>query len=909
MKKILSIVLLLALCLSAFTACVNKKEPAGLTAAKDYLYTMYKDKAEATPSDYQLVGVVVVEGVTYTLTWKIEAVEGSDVSSITVSAMDEKKMITVDVPAEPDADIAYKLVATITDAEGNSTSVSFDRMVPKFKISSFADYAAAENKAPLVVQGIVTGIVSKADGWSANALYLQDENNEGGYYVYNLTDDPVAAGIKVGMTVRVTGVKDLYSGTYELIDATVEVKDTTIKTVTPVDYTEVFTNATKLDDATLVAKQGMLVTIKNVEITGQNLTQGYFHFKLGELESYIRISSSNNCINKTAVDEFKAGHTEHQGWLANVTGIISQFNGAFYIIPAGVPCVEYLSEIQKTPAEKVEIELGNLSVTENVTADTVITLPLTGSRYEDVTFAWALTENACASYDATTGKLTVTLPEAATKITLTLTVTCGEATQTQTFEIAVDAATTDQYVPEKAETPAADTAYKFYYYQAVLGKYLYLSGQMDGYYLGTTDKADKAVDVYLEAVEGGYKLYIMDGEAKKYINVFKSGNYTNVEYADATDNVFKYDAALGAWVVTLSDGDYYLGTYNDKKDIRPSATSYISGDNAANVGVTQHVCQIGKLVPATEAPEKVEAPAADTAYKFYYYQAVLGKYLYLSGQMDGYYLGTTDKADKAVDVYLEAVEGGYKLYIMDGEAKKYINVFKSGNYTNVEYADATDNVFKYDAALGAWVVTLSDGDYYLGTYNDKKDIRPSATSYISGDNAANVGVTQHVCQIGTMTLKKLVATSVTAPEADTAYKLYYYQAVLGQNLYLSGKMDGYYLGTTDKLSKAVDVYVEVVDGGYKLYVMDGEAKKYINVFKSGNYTNIEYADATENVYTYSTELNAWVVTLSDGDYYIGTYNDKKDIRPSATSYISGSNAANVGVTQHVVYLATFAPEA
>ena len=750
MKKILSIVLLLALCLSVFTACVdNKKEPDALTAAKDYLYTMYKDKAEATAADYQVVGALVVDGVAYTLTWTIEAIDGSDVSGIAVSQPDEKKMVTIDVPAEPAADIAYKLVATITDAEGNTISVSFNRLVPKFKISSFADYAAAENGKALVVEGIVSGIITKADGWSSNSLYLQDANNEGGYYVYNLTDDPVAAGIKVGMTVRVTGEKDLYSGTYELINASVEIKDTTIKTVTPVDYTEIFTGATKLDDAALVAKQGMLVTIKNVEITGQDAGNGYYKFKLGELETYVRISSSNNCINKTAVDEFKAGHTEHQGWLANVTGIISQFNGAFYLIPAGVPCYEYLSEIQKTPAEKVEIELEKIEVLENATEDCTITLPLVGSRYEDVTIAWTLTENACASYDATTGKLTITLPEAATTVTLTVTLTCGEATKTETYEIAVDAATTDQYVPEKAETPAADTAYKLYYYQAKLGKYLYLSGQMDGYYLGTTEKADKAVDVYLEAVEGGFKLYIMDGEAKKYINVFKSGNYTNIEYADATENVFKYDTTLGAWVVTMSDGDYYLGTYGTKTDLRPSAVSYISGDKAADVGVSQHVCQIGTMTLKKLVATSVTAPEADTAYKLYYYQAKLEQNLYLSGKMDGYYLGTTDKLSKAIDVYVEVVEGGFKFYIMDGEAKKYINVFKSGNYTNIEFKDTTDNVYKYDTTLNAWVVTMSDGDYYLGTYGTKTDLRPSAVSYISGDKAADVGVSQHVAYLVT----------------------------------------------------------------------------------------------------------------------------------------------------------------
>ena len=61
--------------------------------------------------------------------------------------------------------------------------------------------------------------MSKTRGNSANCLYLQD--NDGGYYVYNMAEDPDAAGYKPDMSVRVTGSRSTYSGSYEIMNGTV----------------------------------------------------------------------------------------------------------------------------------------------------------------------------------------------------------------------------------------------------------------------------------------------------------------------------------------------------------------------------------------------------------------------------------------------------------------------------------------------------------------------------------------------------------------------------------------------------------------------------------------------------------------------------------------------------------------
>ena len=594
MKKLIAIFMCLVLCLSMFAACDKQEggeEQQGATTgdnlklAGDYLFSLYKDDSEATPSDFDVVGRVMVDGVAYTVDWTVDVSEG-----VTIKASEKSGFFTVDVDEKTANEITYTLTATVKSESGETVQKTFTRKVPAYKEFGYADYAAAENGAVVAVKGIVTGIFSKTNGSSGNGVYIQDMKNEGGYYVYGLKDgkDPEAdLGLKVGMTVEVAGTKDTYNGLYEVIDASITIVDETIQKVTPVDYTEAMTKATALNEAALTDRQSMLVTIRGVEITGQETSSGYYKFKLGNLETYVRISSSNNCITKDEQEAFKKLHTDNFGYTADVTGIIQLYNGNLYLIPVSADAFANCKLPERSDSEKIEMELGNVVLPGRITDNTVIELPLTGSTYPEVTYTWT-SDNACAVIDG--GKLTVTLPEADATVTITLTVKCGKETKTQTFTMLVNSASTDLYVPVAVETPEAETAYKFALYQTELGKDLYFAGYMDGNYLATTDKADKATDVYLEAVEGGFRIYFKEGEAKKYIDVYEySAGKVGVQITDKPTCVFTRNAELGIWVANVAGGDYYLGTYKTYNTISASKTSYI---NAENNGISQVPCKM-----------------------------------------------------------------------------------------------------------------------------------------------------------------------------------------------------------------------------------------------------------------------------------------------------------------------------
>jgi DNA-entry nuclease len=123
----------------------------------------------------------------------------------------------------------------------------------------------------------------------------------------------------------------------------------------------------------------------------------------------------------------------------------------------------------------------------------------------------------------------------------------------------------------------------------------------------------------------------------------------------------------------------------------------------------------------------VEAPKADTAYKFAMVQGnKSNEVYYLSGGMaQTYYLATSATLTEAVDVYLEETDGGYYLYYLDGTTKNYINVEKVTGTDGKEHVNAKlegtgKTVYTYDETLKTVVAAIGDATYALGTRNDKQ---------------------------------------------------------------------------------------------------------------------------------------------------------------------------------------------
>ena len=681
-----------------------------LTQASAYIHQLYKNDPVTTTADLTLVSKVAIGTTMFPVVWTVS----DDRISVVVS--EDGESVTIDIPEITEdsyEDIPFTLTATVTSVNGYTASRSYERNVPKFQVNTWEDYAKAEAGDPLMVEGIVVLINSKSAGNTRNNLFVMDASGVGGYYNYQMTLDPIAdLGIQVGMTVRISGEASPYNGLPEFKDASVKIIDETIKTFDFIDITEKFQKGT--DFNMLVA---LPVVLKDVVIGGQELetsSSQYLYFEVNGVESYVRTYVTDfpagilNKNDKTTIDEF---HAANYGNTADVYGIMITYSGNPYLIPVSVDCFTNIRMPERSDAEKLELELGAINFVESVGKDTTLELPLTGSVYDAVKFTWTVDDSTITIGED--GKVAIALGSAEKTLTFTVTATVGEVEQTKTYTVTVASSfvmnTTAPYIP--------------YIYQGSNGYGLYLDGGVSGRYLTTTQDASKAVKVYAEKAEGGYKLYIFVEDAKQYILVYNNDEGKSSVKYDAEGSVFSYNSVVNAFVTTLGTSEVYLGTYKTFDTISVSNLSYI---NAENTGVSQFPLELLKVVDGDEYTGSVN-------------QVTNGYVVYLDGGVSGRYLTTTQDASKAVKVYAEKAEGGYKLYIFVEDAKQYILVYNNDEGKSSVKYDAEGSVFSYNSVVNAFVTTLGTSEVYLGTYKTFDTISVSNLSYI---NAENTGVSQ-----------------------------------------------------------------------------------------------------------------------------------------------------------------------
>ncbi len=366
----------------------------------------------------------------------------------------------------------------------------------------------------------------------------------------------------------------------------------------------------------------------------------------------------------------------------------------------------------------VEVTSGSAEDAKVVVADNVVTVDINEKPTEELVF------NLVATVKDAEGK-----------------------TADVSFEYSVDAVASTGTI--FVENPEVGVPYKFALNQNGLDTpaTLYLTGEMSGNYLATSENVLDAVDVVLEETEGGYYITFMDGEAKKYVNITTytkdDGSLKNTQkIEDAPSVPYTWDAERGTMVADLGDlGKFYIGTYGTYNTMSTSATSYI--EDVTKIGVSQFPAGF-----ATVTPTIVEAPEVGKAYVFGLQQNGLDTpaTLYFTGEMSGNYLATSTSLADAVRVYVEETEGGYYLAFWNN-GKKYINITTytkdDGSLKNTQkIEDAPSVPYTWDAERLTFVGDLGGdlGTFYMGTYGTYNTISTSATSYI--EDVTKIGVSQ-----------------------------------------------------------------------------------------------------------------------------------------------------------------------
>ena len=281
--------------------------------------------------------------------------------------------------------------------------------------------------------------------------------------------------------------------------------------------------------------------------------------------------------------------------------------------------------------------------------------------------------------------------------------------------------------------PVADVAYKFFVEQVTLGQTLFAlntTQKNEGKYINTTNDPKVASDYFVEVVDGGVKIYTTADGVKLYVHAHtvktddgKVSKYLGLSAEEAS--VWTYNADKTGWITTIDNIDYYVGTYNNYATLSISEASYLKPES---IGVSSFTCGfMPKEYAETlepDAEKEVEIPTNKNAVQpaageKYTISMIQGNKdnatYYLTGAMNGYYMATSTNAADAANAYVEAVEGGYNLYVIAAGAKKYINVVKSGTHTNNVFEDAASTVWVWDATLKTLKAECEGEFFVLGT--------------------------------------------------------------------------------------------------------------------------------------------------------------------------------------------------
>ena len=213
--------------------------------------------------------------------------------------------------------------------------------------------------------------------------------------------------------------------------------------------------------------------------------------------------------------------------------------------------------------------------------------------------------------------------------------------------------------------------------------------------------------VQIVKVDGGsYINYVMEDLAGNAINVYSSGDSSEFAWLDKYAG--KELKVLFAINSQNSKGTKWRGHVLDVLEVVGDWT----GENNNQGGNNNPG---GSNTPEVSS-EFVKEIQTGVAYKFVIDQTSLGQKYFFTGAMNGYYGATSTDASDAVNVYLEAVNGGYNLYFMNGSVKQYIVIVVSGTHYNFTIASEASTVWVFDTTYYTLTTTVDSVVIYMGTY-------------------------------------------------------------------------------------------------------------------------------------------------------------------------------------------------
>lgn len=142
-----------------------------------------------------------------------------------------------------------------------------------------------------------------------------------------------------------------------------------------------------------------------------------------------------------------------------------------------------------------------------------------------------------------------------------------------------------------------------------------------------------------------------------------------------------------------------------------------------------------------------------------------------------------------------------------------------------------------------------------------------------------------------------VTGAVENPVAGTAYKLALVHGGKGNAiLYFTGAEKPncpWYMLSSAVETDAIDVFVEEVDGGLRLYFTIDGTKTYLDMHKDGTHYSLRLTTEPAAVYTWNTEHKTFVATVEDKECFIGTSDTYDTFSCNKMEYVASSYPAHL----------------
>ena len=668
MKKVISIVLLLTLCLSLFAGCKNETDSGtnyDLASAKAYLTNMYqtagKGEVMVLTADKDVLAKVTIDGIGYEVSWAVKVTSGS-ADDVKVGESKKANQVLLDINEKPAADVLFTATATIKAGDGTTETVSFNYKVAASAAAGLTDEQIVEKAYELengeimegnvTLTGVITMVKTPYDASYQNITVviqigeLTDKRIE----CYRLKGDG-ADKLGMGDTITVTGVLKNYNGTIEF-DA-----GCTLDKVVPGEKVEAPADPKEIVNAAYALEAGASLPYS------ATLTGVITEIKTPYDDGYKNISvifAIEGCEDKPILCYRLKGDGAADlavGDTITVTGYIVNYNGT----------IEYTSGCVLDAVG--DSEGGSTEKPDDNKPDNDKPVPPSGSAANIANGTYIIADNKgntvvggkCPSSDKSYGYL---------------------------------------YDDYTADEKHATTIYTI----TSVGGGKYTIQDCDGRYLGTSGTY-RSFQLYTKN-EGNNCLWtISTGKNSEYIvkNV-DSGRYIDYSAEHSSFGVY-LDTELPEDGMVKLIAAKAADKPEDKPDDKPTEKPSTSV-STPEAGVAYKFGMIQENISTTDV-------------------------YYLAGGMSGYYMATTTNANAAIKVYLEATEGGYYLYTMENGAKVYINMVVSGTHVNGAYEATASTVYSWDAEHKSLVATVNDELYWFATRNDNTydTIGPCKVSY------------------------------------------------------------------------------------------------------------------------------------------------------------------------------------